>query len=131
MTAADVSVGLKSMAAIPGHLRSCINVVGGDGDAESRISPSAETARTFGCEGCALVGGSRSPVESEYVCIEVLSVLVKKRVCESGEKSRSRGVFYVLCQYVHMQSQPKLLTSPPLKLCFFSRNSAASCRIMT
>lgn len=75
-------------------------MVGGDGEAESKIFPSCETAATFGGEGWDGEEMSRLPVESEYACTLVLSVVVKKRVRESGEKSRRRGRPCIHCQYV-------------------------------
>lgn len=65
MAADDVSVGLKCTAAIPAHLRSCINIVGGRGEADSRTTPSGEIANTSGGEGCVLLGGSKWPIGSE------------------------------------------------------------------
>lgn len=66
MTADGVSVGLKFTAASPAHLRSCINMVGGVGEADSKMSPLLEMANTFGDDGCELAEGTKSPFESKY-----------------------------------------------------------------
>jgi hypothetical protein len=66
VTADSVSVGLKFMAASPAHLRSCINTVGGVGEADSKMLPLFEMARIFGDDGCELAEGRKLPVESRY-----------------------------------------------------------------
>jgi hypothetical protein len=67
-------------------------IVGGFGDAESNISPSLDTEITFGGDGCDCCDGSISAVGMEYTWTEGLSVVVKYKVRESGEKRRRRGL---------------------------------------
>ena len=60
-----LSVGLKCIGANPPNLRSCIKIVGGEGEADSNKSPLLEAARTFGVNGCVCAGGRRLLVGSE------------------------------------------------------------------
>jgi hypothetical protein len=65
--------------------------VGGVDDAESSTLPLLETAMILGGEGCGCWEGSISAVRIEYACTDGLSVVVKYKICESGEKRRRRG----------------------------------------
>jgi hypothetical protein len=66
-------------------------MVGGAGDAESSTLPFLDTAMMLGGEGCGCCEGSISALGIEYACTEGLKVVVKYKVCESGEKRRRRG----------------------------------------
>lgn len=116
VTAEDVSVGLKSIAAVPALLRSWISIVGGEDDAESITLPWLDIAATLGGEGCEWTGTRRLPVDSEYAWIELLSGVLKKSMRESGEKRSSCG----LC-----------CTRVSFSRCFLPRGRAVSCRMTT
>lgn len=62
LTGVSASVGWKFTGALPPHLLSCMNMVGGVGDADSSIFPSFETDTTFGGDGCGCCDGSISAV---------------------------------------------------------------------
>ena len=92
VTAEDVSGGLKSAATTPALRLSCIKMVGGEDEAESKKLPLLDTARTLGGEGCECEEDDRPPVGSEYAWIESSSAVLKNSVRESGEKRSKREV---------------------------------------
>lgn len=98
VTAEDISGGLKSTAATPSLRLSCINTIGGEDEADSKMLPLFDIARTLGDDGCECDGFSRSPVGSENAWIELVSAVLKKSVRESGEKRSRRGASCFLCQ---------------------------------
>ena len=71
------SAGAKLTDAFPPNLKSCRYILGGAEEAESRMFPSDDIARMLGGDGWSCSGGRGSPVEMQYACIDVLSVVAK------------------------------------------------------
>jgi hypothetical protein len=85
------SLGRKFTGALPPHLLSWRCIVGGSDEAERSTTPLLDIEMAFGGDGCEGSEGRSSAVGMEYAWTELLNVVVKYSVRESGEKSRRRG----------------------------------------
>jgi hypothetical protein len=70
--------------------------VGGFGEAERRTVPLLDIAIALGGDGCDGKQGKSSSFGMEYAWTELLSVVVKYRMRESGENRRRRGSPYAI-----------------------------------